>query len=270
MLQQNVCGRVHGHIIKDMSRLRTDSLLPRRAHTAFRSHTGPMEWCFEAFKQPQWHSIYHVKDNLYTSMSLYPCTSRWNVYLKNLQNISKDVMIFVSSRSILYPPSAWSAEPVWFHQAPCLFKWKSPVLTWKIIYSRRTAYQDPKVVGSSTHNAAGSNIFQTLDHISQDRHDILIYSNLSRVASAQLKNMRCWVNIELISRWSMMIHRNPCFLSLWGPTNVKTTRQGRRSNSDNGLSWVVSCEPWLWDLRTGSDRLTSQNQGGPMFRFTLW
>lgn len=115
-------------------------------------------------------------------------------------------MIFVSSRSILYPPSAWSAEPVWFHQAPCLFKWKSPVLTWKIIYSRRTAYQDPKVVGSSTHNAAGSNILWdftsvwTLDHISQDRHDILIYSNLSRVASAQLKNMRCWVNIEPISR----------------------------------------------------------------------
>ena len=98
----------------------------------------------------------------------------------------------------------------------------------------------------------------------------MIYSNLSRVASAQLKNMRCWVNIELISRWSMMIHINTCFLSLWGPTNVKTTRQGRRSNSDNGLSWVVSCEPWLWDLRTGSDRLTSQNQGGPMFRFTLW
>ena len=57
----------------------------------------------------------------------------------------------------------------------------------------------------------------------------MIYSNLSRVASAQLKNMRCWVNIELISRWSMMIHINTCFLSLWGPTNVKTTRQMRQA-----------------------------------------
>lgn len=59
----------------------------------------------------------------------------------------------------------------------------------------------------------------------------MIYSNLSRVASAQLKNIRVFGSILSWSVddpwWSIEINR--CFLSLWGPTNIKTTRQMRQA-----------------------------------------